>query len=125
MAWEERNGNRYYYRKERVGKTVRSVYVGKGHFAELVEEAFMEAALEKARTKKEQDEWQELEALQRQLKIEIRSLLESHGLHRPSRKPWRRKRVPAPQNSSEEQSKETPKRSSFSKKTPYTSRYSP
>ena len=34
MAWEERNGKRYYYRKRRVGKTVLSEYVGAGIGAE-------------------------------------------------------------------------------------------
>jgi hypothetical protein len=36
MGWEERNGHRYYYRKEREGGTVRSVYVGSGDYAEAV-----------------------------------------------------------------------------------------
>ena len=30
MAWEERNGNLYYYRKRRQGNRVVSEYVGKG-----------------------------------------------------------------------------------------------
>ena len=30
MAWEERNGNLYYYRKRREGNRVVSEYVGKG-----------------------------------------------------------------------------------------------
>jgi hypothetical protein len=30
MGWEQRNGSSYYYRKERTGGRVRSVYVGKG-----------------------------------------------------------------------------------------------
>jgi hypothetical protein len=36
MGWEKRNGRRYYYRKERRGDTVRSVYVGTGAYAEAV-----------------------------------------------------------------------------------------
>lgn len=35
MGWEQRNGSSYYYRKERSGGHVRSVYVGKGMFAAL------------------------------------------------------------------------------------------
>jgi hypothetical protein len=38
MAWEERNGNYYYYRKERIGSCVCSVYVGKDETARMVAE---------------------------------------------------------------------------------------
>lgn len=36
MAWEQRGNNRYYYRKERVGSTVKSIYVGRGDVAHMV-----------------------------------------------------------------------------------------
>ena len=36
MAWEERNGRHYYYRKMRRGRKVISEYVGTGTFAELI-----------------------------------------------------------------------------------------
>lgn len=35
MAWEERNGRRYYYRKRRVDGQVVSEYIGQGHLVEL------------------------------------------------------------------------------------------
>jgi hypothetical protein len=35
MGWEQRNGSSYYYRKERSGGRVRSVYVSKGLIAGL------------------------------------------------------------------------------------------
>ena len=35
MGWEQRNGSSYYYRKERSGKSVKSVYVGTGLIAGL------------------------------------------------------------------------------------------
>jgi len=37
MAWEERNGRMYYYRKRRKGKQVVSEYVGGGFAGELSE----------------------------------------------------------------------------------------
>lgn len=36
MGWENRNGNLYYYRKERDGSRVRSVYIGSGETAHLI-----------------------------------------------------------------------------------------
>ena len=37
MAWEERNGTRYYYRKHRTpGGTVKSQYVGRGPVAKMI-----------------------------------------------------------------------------------------
>lgn len=35
MAWENRDGRRYYYRKQRVGQQVFSEYLGSGEYAEL------------------------------------------------------------------------------------------
>jgi hypothetical protein len=37
MAWEERNGRRYYYRKRRKGKHVISDYMGAGLAGEIAE----------------------------------------------------------------------------------------
>lgn len=36
MGWEQRGNNRYYYKKERQGSTVRSVYVGRGEIADML-----------------------------------------------------------------------------------------
>ena len=36
MSWEQRGTNSYYYKKERQGSKVRSVYVGKGQVAHLI-----------------------------------------------------------------------------------------
>ena len=36
MGWEQRGNNRYYYRKEREGSRVKSVYVGRGEIADMI-----------------------------------------------------------------------------------------
>jgi hypothetical protein len=36
MGWEQRANNRYYYKKEREGSKVKSVYVGRGEIAHMV-----------------------------------------------------------------------------------------
>ncbi|MBL6983019.1 MAG: hypothetical protein ISR58_17735 [Anaerolineales bacterium] len=52
MGWEYRNGQKYYYRKHRIGKRVFSEYIGKGFYAEMAaDQDAMER--EEARLKKE------------------------------------------------------------------------
>ena len=36
MGWEQRGNKRYFYRKERDGSQVKSVYVGRGEIAHMV-----------------------------------------------------------------------------------------
>lgn len=36
MGWEQRGNNRYYYKKEREGSRVKSVYVGRGEIANMI-----------------------------------------------------------------------------------------
>src|SRR5688500_8453371 len=36
MGWEQRGNHSYYYRKERSGSSVRSVYVGRGEVAHMI-----------------------------------------------------------------------------------------
>ena len=36
MGWEQRGNNRYFYRKERDGSQVKSVFVGRGEIAHMV-----------------------------------------------------------------------------------------
>jgi len=38
MGWERRGNNQYYYKKEREGSRVKSVYVGCGEIAHMVSE---------------------------------------------------------------------------------------
>ena len=36
VGWEQRGNNQYYYKKEREGSRVKSVYVGRGEIAQMV-----------------------------------------------------------------------------------------
>ena len=36
MGWEQRGAHKYYYRKERHGSRVKSVYVGRGEIAHII-----------------------------------------------------------------------------------------
>ena len=36
MGWEQRGNNSYYYKKEREGSRVKSVYVGRGEIAQMI-----------------------------------------------------------------------------------------
>jgi hypothetical protein len=99
MAWEERNGRRYYYRKRRIGKTVISEYVGVGWIGEAA--AAMDALdLAEQRSKqqawqREQSEYMEAEREVRQLGELTRMLTRATFLlagYHPHKGQWRKRR---------------------------------
>jgi hypothetical protein len=100
MGWEDRNGRRYYYRKERDGERVRSVYSGRGETANLIaqfeamqsdkrEEQRLLARMERERVQ-EQDA--ELDALGELIRELAAATLIAHGYHQHKRE-WRRRRI--------------------------------
>lgn len=62
MAWETRNGNRYYYQSVREDGEVRKVYVGRGELAELLAHAAETRA--RVRASRAADERAELACLE-------------------------------------------------------------
>ncbi len=92
MAWETRNGQRYYYRKRREGKRVVSEYQGRAEVAEL------SAQCDAYARQRREAERAEAEALDRML-AELSSLLRllthatliANGYH-THKGQWRRKR---------------------------------
>ena len=58
MGWEQRSGNRYYYRKERKGRRVISTYHGRGTIAALLAEL---DALDRERRQRQRAEAQMLD----------------------------------------------------------------
>ena len=66
MGWEQRGTNRYYYRKEREGLSVKSVYVGRGEMAHIISKFEASSAevekLMRAKRSIEADELERVEA---------------------------------------------------------------
>lgn len=99
MGWEDRNGRSYYYRKEREGARVRSVYVGGGEIAGLLAQldAMQTDEREDERTlaRMERERWQaqeaELAALAEMMDAVATGVLLASGYHTHKRQ-WRLKR---------------------------------
>lgn len=99
MAWEERNGKAYYYRKRRVGTQVRSEYVGSGVSGEgeatEVARDRAERAAARARWKAERAVIEAddgaYDAMADVLALLTRGVLLANGYHRHKRQ-WRRRR---------------------------------
>jgi hypothetical protein len=68
MAWEERNGKRYYYQKRRESGQVVSHYIGTGYLATLAAQLDQ---LEQQRKAMEREQWQRQQAEQAALDSEI------------------------------------------------------
>jgi hypothetical protein len=99
MGWEQRGAKRYYYRKERSGTSVKSVYVGRGEIAHLIANFESHSTdLDKLLRAKKPIEADELERVEAVLDraIELTQLfteasLLTAGFHAHKRQ-WRRKR---------------------------------
>jgi hypothetical protein len=100
MGWETRNGRSYYYRKEREGSRVRSVYVGGGETASLIAQLDAlqsdEREGKRALARLEREGWQEQEAELDGLTVWLDAVaggvLLAAGCHTHKRQ-WRRKRT--------------------------------
>ena len=84
MAWEQRGSNSYYYKKEREGSKVKSVYVGRGEMAHMISKLESSSAelerLMRARRSLEANELDRAEApLDRA--IELTQLFTQAALH--------------------------------------------
>jgi hypothetical protein len=99
MGWEQRGNNRYFYRKEREGSRVRSVYVGKGEIAHMIAQLQSSSPLLErfARSMKAPDEvkFEKAEAALEQardlIQLTTQAALLTAGYHTHKRQ-WRRKR---------------------------------
>jgi hypothetical protein len=99
MGWEQRGNNSYYYRKEREGSRVRSVYAGRGEIAHMVAKLESSSA-ELERLMRAQKSIEALESERAEVVLEraveliqlfTQASLLSAGFHTHKRQ-WRRKR---------------------------------
>ena len=99
MGWEQRGANRYYYRKERSGTSVKSIYVGRGEIAHMIAKFESSSAevekLMRAKKSIEADELKRIEdTLDRAVELVqlfTQATLLTAGFHTHHRQ-WRRKR---------------------------------
>lgn len=95
MGWEQRGKNQYYYRKQREGSRVRSVYVGRGELAQMVSH-FQATSLviEKFARSRNQDYTKTEKAesvFEQATQLLTEAVLLTAGFHTHHRQ-WRRKR---------------------------------
>jgi|SRR5688500_18810108 len=99
MGWELRGNNRYYYKKEREGSRVKSIYVGRGEIAHMISQiqssSFVLERLVRTVRSAEVVEQEKAEARALQFTNFIRSITQATllvgGFHTHKRQ-WRRKR---------------------------------
>lgn len=99
MGWEQRGNNQYYYKKERSGSSVKSVYVGRGEIANMISQFQSSSAdLEKLMHAKKSIEADELKRIEDTLdravelvQLFTQATLLTAGFHTHHRQ-WRRKR---------------------------------
>lgn len=98
MGWEQRNGQRYYYRKKREGGRVVSRYMGAGEIADLFSvidrDEYLQRRWNQAKWKMQKDEAEKLDKDQSSLSQLTRHVLRAcllvRGYH-PHKGQWRKK----------------------------------
>jgi len=99
MGWEQRGNNRYYYKKEREGSRVKSVYVGRGEIARMVSQIQSSSPvleriariLKTPETIKQENAEATLEQVTDLIKLVTQATLLTAGFHTHHRQ-WRRRR---------------------------------
>lgn len=84
MGWETVKGNRYYYRKKRIGNKVVSIYLGKGKAARKAAREVEKRRTQRIR-RKEQRECEDIHTPLRDLMTDLNALLNRTG-HRVSKR---------------------------------------
>ena len=101
MGWEQRGSQQYYYKKEREGSRVKSVYVGRGEIAHTVAEIQSSSSLlervarniKPAEVVKREKAEAALQQAMEMIDLITEAVLLTSGFHTHHRQ-WRRKRFP-------------------------------
>lgn len=99
MGWERRGNNQYYYKKEREGSRVKSVYVGRGDVAQIISQIQASSpvleriarSLKTPETIKQENAEATLEQVTDLIKMVTQATLLTAGFHTHHRQ-WRRMR---------------------------------
>lgn len=99
MAFEKRRGNVYYYRKQRIGKRVRSIYISNNNAALIINHQTFMSRINAISDRDDQQERRreadaldtDLDALAAKTAALVTATLLSNGFHQHKRE-WRRKR---------------------------------
>lgn len=96
MGWEKRGGHQYYYRKERDGSRVRSVYVGRGEIANMISQfqsdsTLIEKLARQTKTANEVSLDSAALVFEQAIQLFTQAALLAAGFHTHHRQ-WRRKR---------------------------------
>jgi hypothetical protein len=97
MAFENRKGHSYFYRKERDGKRVVSKYIGKGELVELLsqfdefdkENHEYEARKQRREQSKIEEIDRNLAEIERKMNDLIENFLKSKGFYKTKSREWR------------------------------------
>jgi hypothetical protein len=116
MSWKQIDGILYYYESMREGGRHRTVYCGAGARGQIYEQRALERR--KRRAVEQENHERKLEAIRaedhaanevyQRVESICRTTLERAGFHRPSRKPWRKRRMSTPATTTENGAPYTP-----------------
>lgn len=99
MAYENRKGHSYFYRKERDGKRVKSRYIGKGELADLLsqwdeigkDEREYEAIKQRKNREKIAEIDRKLDEIEQKTSDFIENFLINNGFYKTKSREWRLK----------------------------------
>jgi hypothetical protein len=96
MGWEQRGNHSYYYRKEREGSRVKSVYVGRGEIANMISQfqsgsSLIEQLARQTSTANQVSVDKAVLVFEQAIQLVTQAALLAAGFHKHHRQ-WRRKR---------------------------------
>lgn len=96
MGWEQRGSHQYFYRKQRDGTRVKSIYVGRGEIADMISQfqsgsSVLERLVRRTKTPNEIQSDRAVVVFEQAIQLLTEAALLTAGFHTHHRQ-WRRKR---------------------------------